>query len=100
MRLVPIERDGSSAAPPAAASEAVNQVMAATIALYGRRGFIPPWTGYLELTRPAAMQHEVQYIAHTLPEHGASTSVLRALGFALLGEIQHPEDGLVTRQLQ
>ena len=47
MRLVPIERDGSSAAPLQAAPEVVNEVIEATVALYGRQGFIPPWTGYL-----------------------------------------------------
>ncbi len=146
MRLVPIERDGSSAAPLQAAPEVVNEVIEATVALYGRQGFIPPWTGYLaveddkvvgtcgfasppssgeveiayftlpggegrgiaknmartllELTRPAALQHQVQYIAHTLPEHGPSTSILRALGFVLQGEIRHPEDGLVWKWRQ
>jgi [ribosomal protein S5]-alanine N-acetyltransferase len=31
--------------------------------------------------------------AQTLPCEGASTSILRRLGFALIGTIQHPEDG-------
>ena len=33
--------------------------------------------------------------AQTLPEHNASTSVLKKLGFALQGALMHPEDGEV-----
>jgi RimJ/RimL family protein N-acetyltransferase len=33
--------------------------------------------------------------AQTLPEEGASTSILRKLGFRLMGALEHPEDGLV-----
>jgi RimJ/RimL family protein N-acetyltransferase len=35
--------------------------------------------------------------AHTLPHNSPSTSVLTACGFALLGEVMDPEDGLVWR---
>lgn len=35
--------------------------------------------------------------AHTLPEKNPSTSVLTACGFAFLGEVIDPEDGLVWR---
>ena len=35
--------------------------------------------------------------AHTLPEHNASTSVLLKCGFTLIGEVTHPEDGVVWR---
>ncbi|MEY2490969.1 MAG: [ribosomal protein S5]-alanine N-acetyltransferase [Verrucomicrobiota bacterium] len=35
--------------------------------------------------------------AHTLPQHNASTRVLLKCGFMLLGEITHPEDGIVWR---
>jgi ribosomal-protein-alanine N-acetyltransferase len=35
--------------------------------------------------------------AHTLPEHNASTKVLQNCGFTLMGEIIHPEDGVVWR---
>ena len=143
MRLVPIDSNGTSAAQLQVGDETVSQVIDATVALYVRRGFVPPWTGYLavedekvvgtcgfagppaageveiayftlpgnegrgiakgmaksllELTRLAATQQSVQYIAHTLPEHGPSTSVLRALRFDLLGEIEHPEDGRVWK---
>ena len=34
-------------------------------------------------------------IAQTLPAEGASTAILRKLGFRLLGTVQHPEDGPV-----
>ncbi len=35
--------------------------------------------------------------AHTLPEHNASTKVLEKCGFKLVGEVMHPEDGLIWR---
>lgn len=35
--------------------------------------------------------------AHTRPENAASGRVLAACGFALLGEVMDPEDGLVQR---
>jgi ribosomal-protein-alanine N-acetyltransferase len=35
--------------------------------------------------------------AHTLPESNASTHVLSKCGFALLGEVTHPDDGVVWR---
>jgi len=41
---------------------------------------------------------DVQVVrAHTLPERNASTSVLTACGFELLGEVMDPEDGRVWR---
>lgn len=36
-------------------------------------------------------------LAHTLPEHNASTRVLAANGFALIGPVEDPEDGTVWR---
>jgi RimJ/RimL family protein N-acetyltransferase len=36
-------------------------------------------------------------IAHTLPEKNASASVLRKIGLAFTGEVNHPEDGRVWR---
>jgi ribosomal-protein-alanine N-acetyltransferase len=36
-------------------------------------------------------------IAHTLPEQNASTRVLSRCGFARVGELIDPEDGLVWR---
>jgi [ribosomal protein S5]-alanine N-acetyltransferase len=146
MRLVPIDRTGTTTVPVQGATEVVGQVMEATLALYQRRGFVPPWTGYLavegdevvgtcgfagppsageveiayftlpgnegkgiakrmassllEMTKSTAVQQGVQYIAHTLPEHGASTSILKALRFELEGEIKHPEDGPVWKWRQ
>lgn len=35
--------------------------------------------------------------AHTLPEYNASTSVLLKCDFKLVGEVTHPEDGVVWR---
>ena len=37
----------------------------------------------------------IAVFAQTLPAENASTSVLKKLGFALTGSVQHPEDGLV-----
>ncbi len=34
-------------------------------------------------------------VAQTLPETSASTSVLKKLGFRLIGTVDHPDDGLV-----
>ena len=51
----------------------------------------------LAQTRTAAALHGLVYIAHTLPQEGASTSILRRLGFSLLGSIVHPEDGTVWK---
>lgn len=40
------------------------------------------------------------FIAHTLPQDGPSTSILKRLGFECLGVIQHPEDGAVWKWRQ
>ena len=40
-------------------------------------------------------QPRILISAQTLPEHNASTAVLRKVGFSLVGEVEHPEDGLV-----
>ncbi len=37
----------------------------------------------------------VTVVAQTLPAEGASTAILRKLGFHLLGSVQHPTDGEV-----
>lgn len=37
----------------------------------------------------------VMVVAQTLPEENASTSILRKLGFYLVGEVEHSEDGIV-----
>ncbi len=146
MRLVPIEREGTTSASLQGAAEVVGQVIEATVALYERRGYVPPWTGYLamegdkivgtcgfagpphaseveiayftlpgnegkgiakrmasnllDITKSAALRQGIQFIAHTLPKNGPSTSILKALRFKLEGEIQHPEDGLVWKWRQ
>ena len=37
------------------------------------------------------------FIAHTLPAEGASTTILKKLGFQCLGIVEHPEDGPVWK---
>jgi len=49
----------------------------------------------LTLSADEARRIDTRYIAHTLPAEGASTAILRKLGFALQGPVQHPEDGVV-----
>ncbi len=41
--------------------------------------------------------HRGAIVAHTLPQAGASASILTRLGFECLGEWPHPEDGLVWK---
>lgn len=38
---------------------------------------------------------DVTVFAYTLPEENASTRILGKNGFVTLGDVQHPEDGLV-----
>lgn len=38
---------------------------------------------------------EIKITAQTLPKEGASTRVLKKLGFKFAGECEHPEDGKV-----
>lgn len=47
MRLVSIERTGTVSVPLDGAAEVVKEVIESTVALYGRRGYQPPWIGYL-----------------------------------------------------
>jgi [ribosomal protein S5]-alanine N-acetyltransferase len=54
-------------------------------------------TTLMALSQDAAREQGVRLIAHTLPAEGASTSILRKLGFELLGAIQHNEDGEVWK---
>jgi [ribosomal protein S5]-alanine N-acetyltransferase len=143
MQLVPIEKAGTSLSSVLAAGSVAAEVVAATVALYSRRGYEPPWIGYLavegkafiggcgfagparcgeaeiayftfpsnegrgvatemarellRVSRNAANEASVKFIAHTLPEEGASTTVLRKLGFSLVGPVLHPEDGTVWK---
>jgi len=54
----------------------------------------------LRISRQTAIQAGIRLIAHTLPEEGPSTSILRKIGFHLDGEIAHPEDGAVWKWLE
>lgn len=47
MQLCPIRQDGSIDLGAAELHPALPDVIAATVALYKRKGFIPPWTGYV-----------------------------------------------------
>lgn len=40
-----------------------------------------------------ATEEGITVVAQTLPEEGASTAILRKLGFVLTGTVHHPEDG-------
>lgn len=49
-----------------------------------------------ELVRIARQQDErLTVIAQTLPEENASTTILKKLGFTLIGSVDHSEDGVV-----
>ena len=105
LRLVRIDRHGR----PAAASVDIDQdietkVCVATVALYDRVGFVPPWVGYLALRAgdvvgtcafkgpPVDGQAEIAYF--TLPgEEG--TGVATAMAAHLIG-IARTEDASVT----
>ncbi len=142
MHLHPIDENGLHLPPIDVSSGLVADVVQSMIDLYSRRGFVPPWIGYLAIkdgvcvgtcgftsppkdgeveiayfTLPDFEGHGVAtsmatelirstrsdagssicYIAHTLPQMGASTTILRKLGFVLQGEILHPEDGVVWK---
>ena len=121
--------------------EVAEQTVQATLELYKRKGFIPPWTGYLAEKSghivgtcgfagpPQNGEAEIAYftfpgnenkgiatqmaaalileasrsatgeifIAHTLPEEGPSTTILKKLGFECLGIIEHPDDGSIWK---
>lgn len=51
-----------------------------------------------ELVRIACQEDKsLTVFAQTLPEENASTSILKKLGFRLLGTVEHPEDGTVWK---
>jgi RimJ/RimL family protein N-acetyltransferase len=119
--------------------EAATSVVASTVQLYARRGYVEPWVGYLAdeggncvgacgFTSPPAggvveiayftypdfegrgiatrmaqglisIAHEcdpsVTVIAHTLTEENASNHILKKLGFAFTGTVDHLEDGKI-----
>jgi RimJ/RimL family protein N-acetyltransferase len=143
MRLLPIADTGPDGADLGQVEALLAQTIQATLDLYARRGYLPPWTGYLALedgqavggcgfagppaageveiayftfaghegrgvatrmahallrqTRRAAADAGLRFIAHTLPQEGASTRILRKLGFMHQGEIVHPQDGRVWK---
>ena len=47
MLLIPIQADGSTPVPVEPGHPQLTPVLQATVALYGRKGFQPPWIGYL-----------------------------------------------------
>lgn len=142
MKLFAIDQGGSTFAPTEDAPPAVADVIEATVDLYRRKGYMPPWIGYIGVedgacvggcgfagppdggeveiayftfpghegkgvaTRmaialmqraPGGADGTITYVAHTLPQEGPSTSILRRLGFVLVAEIDHPEDGPVWK---
>lgn len=143
IRLCPIAQAGTFDLGDALPHAALPEVLEATVRLYGRRGFQPPWIGYVAIERhkvvgscgfaaaPDRSEAEIAYftfpgneargvatrmatalmncardqartggvrfIAHTLPANSPSTTVLRKLGFTLMGTVVHPEDGEVWK---
>jgi RimJ/RimL family protein N-acetyltransferase len=146
MRLCPIELDGSVNLGDMEPHHVLADVLAATTALYRRKGFSPPWIGYvaiesgqvvgscgfaapaeqgeaeiayftfpggegkgvatrmamalMSLSQERAQLQGICFVAHTLPAKGSSASILEKLGFTLLGNVQHPEDGEVWKWRQ
>ena len=49
MHLIPIPRDGSVSLSGITLPEAATSVVAATVQLYARRGYVEPWVGYLAI---------------------------------------------------
>lgn len=142
MRLHPIEPAPSAEILAACRqSDVAGETVQATRDLYARRGYTPPWVGYLaeqdgvyvggcgfagppiegeaeiayftfpgnegqgiasrmgaELIRVTRLVDQTHVlIAHTLPVEGASTRILKKLGFTCIGVIEHPEDGTVWK---
>ncbi|RYZ00012.1 MAG: hypothetical protein EOO24_16805 [Comamonadaceae bacterium] len=67
-----------------------------TFPQFERTGVATRMAGELLKVAQAHAPH-VTLIAHTLREEGPSTSILRKHGFQLLGDVQHPEDGVVWK---
>ena len=139
MHLVSIPRDGNVSLSGITLPEAATLVVASTVQLYARRGYVEPWIGYLAIeggncvggcgftSPPAGGIVEIAYftypdferrgiatrmaqrlisiaqecdpsvriIAHTLTEENASNHILKKLGFAFTGTVDHPEDGKI-----
>lgn len=105
MKLLAIGRDGQVELPRPGDDEHVGAVIEATVALYGRRGFVPPWVGYLALDGdalvgacgfagpPAAGEVELAYF--TFPGHeGRGIGRRMAAGLLALTRPQALQQGL------
>ena len=92
MQLRSIEQDGTVDLAGADSSLTLEDVIDATVALYGRKGFEPPWIGYVALESgqvvgscgfaapPSGNEAEIAYF--TFPGHegtGVATRMARAL---------------------
>jgi RimJ/RimL family protein N-acetyltransferase len=139
MHLVSIPHDGNVSLSGITLSQTATSVVASTVRLYARRGYVEPWIGYLAIegencvgacgftSPPADGIVEIAYftypdfegrgfathmaqrlisiarecdplvrvIAHTLTEENASNHILKKLGFAFVGTVDHPEDGKI-----
>jgi len=139
MHLVSIPRDGKVNLSGITLPETATSVIASTVQMYERRGYVEPWVGYLAVeggrcvgtcgftSPPVGDVAEIAYftypdfekrgiatrmaqrliliaqecdssvriIAHTLTEENASNHILKKLGFAFTGTIDHPEDGKI-----
>ena len=139
MHLVSNPRDGNVSLSGITLPEAATSVVASTVELYARCGYVEPWVGFLALeggncvgacgftSPPARGVVEIAYftypdferrgiatrmaqrlisiaqgcdpsvriIAHTLTEENASNHILKKLGFAFTGTVDHPEDGKI-----
>ncbi|PWU19487.1 MAG: GNAT family N-acetyltransferase [Verrucomicrobia bacterium] len=79
---------------PAPLSEGTIEIAYGTWPSFQRQGYATAAAlALIEIASKSGMITRV--IAHTLPEPGASTRVLRRLGMVCRGEIEHPEDGKV-----
>src|SRR5258706_16333203 len=134
MHLVSIPRDGNVSLSGITLPDIAASVVASTVQLYARRGYVEPWVGYLAIeggkcvggygftSPPAEAVVEIAYftfpdferrgiatrmvqrlisiaqecdpsvriIAHTLTEENASNHILKKLGFAFTGTVDHP----------
>ena len=116
-------------------------MIAPTVKVYERRGYVEPWVGYLAIeggrcvgacgftSPPVGDVAEIAYFtfpdferrgiatrmvqrlisiarecdssmritAHTLTEENASNHILKKLGFAFTGTVDHPEDGKIWK---
>ena len=139
MHLIPIPRDGKVSLSDITLPEVATAVIASTVQIYERLGYIEPWVGYLAIegnncvgccgfTSPPVegvveiayftypdfekrgiatgmaqrlisiaqeCDSSVRIIAHTLTEENASNHILKKLGFAFTGTVDHPEDGKI-----